>query len=71
MKAHDAERINLHGLRHTHATILLMAGVPVKVVQERLGHATTAITQDLRCHVVPGIHAQAASVVAQALGDGS
>lgn len=71
VKAHGVERITLHGLRHTHATILLMAGVPVKVVQERLGHATSAITQDLYGHVVPGIQAQAASVFAQAVGDGS
>lgn len=46
-----------------------MAGVPVKVVQERLGHATSAITQDLYGHVVPGLHAQAASVFARAVGD--
>ena len=31
-------RLPLQGLRHTHATILLKAGVPVKVVSERLGH---------------------------------
>lgn len=71
MKAHDAERITFHGLRHTHATILLVAEVPVKVVQERLGHATSAITQDLYGHVVPRIYAQAASVFAQAVGDSS
>jgi integrase len=32
-------RIRLHDLRHTHATLLIAAGVPVKVVSERLGHA--------------------------------
>ena len=35
-------RIRLHDLRHTHASILLRAGVPVKVVSERLGHANRA-----------------------------
>src|SRR5262249_36391506 len=40
-------RIRLHDLRHTHATLLLQAGVPVKVVSERLGHSKTSITQDV------------------------
>src|SRR4051812_37212797 len=36
--------IRLHDLRHTHATLLLADGVPVKVVSERLGHANATIT---------------------------
>ncbi len=35
--------IRLHDLRHTHATLLLADGVPVKVVPERLGHTSAAI----------------------------
>lgn len=38
----DVPIISLHDLRHTHATIMLKAGVPVKVVSERLGHANAA-----------------------------
>jgi integrase len=38
--------IGLHDLRHTHATFLLLDGVPLKVVSERLGHAKTSITLD-------------------------
>ncbi|MBN9374905.1 MAG: site-specific integrase [Cellulomonas sp.] len=45
--------IRLHDLRHTHATLLLEAGVHPKVVQERLGHSTIAITMDLYSHVLP------------------
>lgn len=37
-------RIRLHDLRHTHATLLLKAGVPLKVVSERLGHSSPAFT---------------------------
>ena len=37
-------RIRLHDLRHTHATLLLQAGVPVKVVADRLGHADVSMT---------------------------
>ncbi|MGO9854531.1 MAG: tyrosine-type recombinase/integrase [Acidimicrobiales bacterium] len=37
-------RIRLHDLRHMHATLLLKAGVPIKVVSERLGHSTPGFT---------------------------
>jgi integrase len=46
--------IRLHDLRHTHASILLAAGVPVKVVSERLGHSTPAFTMSVYQHVIPG-----------------
>ena len=54
-------RIRFHDLRHTHATILLQAGVPVKVVSERLGHANPAFTMTVYQHVVPGMQADAAA----------
>ena len=38
----ELPRIRLHDLRHTWATLALAAGVPVKIVSERLGHSTTA-----------------------------
>ena len=47
VKRSGLPRIRLHDLRHTHATLLLKAGVPVKVVSERLGHASITITLDL------------------------
>jgi integrase len=46
--------IRLHDLRHTHATLLLAAGEPVKVVSERLGHASATITLTVHQHVHPG-----------------
>ena len=45
--------IRVHDLRHTAATMLLRAGVPAKIVSERLGHATIAITLDTYSHVLP------------------
>lgn len=60
-------RITFHGMRHTHATILLSKGVPVKVVSERLGHATVQITLDTYAHVMPGLQAQAVAVFADAM----
>jgi hypothetical protein len=57
-------RIRFHDLRHTHATIALRAGVPVKVVSERLGHASPTITLTIYGHVIPGMQADAAQQVA-------
>ena len=60
-------RIRLHDLRHTHATLLLKAGVPIKVVSERLGHATPAFTMATYQHVLPGMQAEAARTFAALL----
>jgi hypothetical protein len=57
----DLPRIRLHDLRHTHASILLKAGVPVKVVSERLGHSSPAFTMQVYQHVLPGMQADAAA----------
>lgn len=46
-------RVNLKGLRHTHATILLELGVSPKVIQERLGHTTITTTMNVYSHVTP------------------
>ncbi len=54
-------RIRLHDLRHTHASILLKAGVPVKVVSERFGHSNPAFTMTVYQHVLPGMQADAAA----------
>ncbi|MBK5224415.1 MAG: site-specific integrase [Acidimicrobiia bacterium] len=56
----DIPDISLHDLRHTHATLLLKAGVNVKVVSERLGHASVAFTMNVYQHVLPGMQAEAA-----------
>ena len=55
--------IRLHDVRHSYATAALAAGVPAKVVSERLGHATIAITLDVYSHVIPGMDAAAANAV--------
>ena len=58
--------IRFHDLRHTHATLLLAAGVPVKVVSERLGHSTVAFTMDVYQHVLPGQQREAVQALADA-----
>jgi integrase len=51
----DIPNISLHDLRHTHATLLLTAGVNVKLVSERLGHASPAFTMYAYQHVLRGV----------------
>jgi integrase len=58
-------RIRLHDVRHTHGTLLIKAGVPVKVVSERLGHGNPAFTIDTYQHVLPGMQAEAARTFEQ------
>jgi integrase len=52
-------KITLYGTRHTHATMLLQAGVNPKVVSERLGHSTVVITLDTYSHVLQNIQEEA------------
>ncbi len=54
------KNIRLHDLRHSHATLMLKAGVHPKVVSERLGHANIGITLDIYSHVLPGLQEAAA-----------
>lgn len=53
-----------HDLRHTWASLALAAGVHPKVVSDRLGHATIAITIDTYSHAIPSLDADAAAQVA-------
>ncbi|MGP8079821.1 MAG: tyrosine-type recombinase/integrase, partial [Dehalococcoidales bacterium] len=53
--------VRLHDARHTHASLLLKQGVHPKVVQERLGHASIAMTLDTYSHTVQGMQKAAAA----------
>jgi integrase len=53
-------RVRFHDLRHTHASLLLSEGVHLKVVSERLGHSSIAITGDIYSHVLPTVQRGAA-----------
>ena len=57
----------LHDLRHFHATLLLQQRTNSKVVQERLGHSSFAITMDTYSYVTPGLQKQAAQDFALAM----
>jgi integrase len=61
--------IRFHDLRHTCATLLLGARVNPKVVSEMLGHASVAITLDIYSHVLPDMQQDAATALAEVLGN--
>ena len=63
VERYGLSRLTLHGLRHTWATLALEQGVHPRVVQERLGHSTIAITLGIYSHVVPTLHDEAAELV--------
>lgn len=48
----DIPTISVHGLRHTHASLLLYEGVSVASVAKRLGHANTTTTQETYIHII-------------------
>ena len=56
-----------HDLRHTHASILLLNGVAIHVVKERLGHSRIQTTIDTYGHLLPTSDAMAADVVSRVL----
>jgi len=60
MKQAGLPRIRFHDLRHTSASLLLMAGENPKVVQERLGHEDIEITLSTYSHVLPTMQQGAA-----------
>jgi integrase len=63
----SSPHIRFHDLRHTAATLLLLAGVHPKVVSEMLGHASIAITLDLYSHVLPDMQREATLAMERAL----
>lgn len=59
------DTFHFHDLRHTQASLMLAAGVPMKVVQERLGHSDYTLTANTYSHLLQGAQADAAAKVDQ------
>ena len=67
VKASGLPRITLHGTRHTAASLMLADGVPVKVVQEMLGHSSPTITLAMYAHTVPSMGREAGAALSASL----
>lgn len=57
----------LHDVRHSHATHLLTAGIPVHIVAARLGHSSPVVTLNTYAHLLPTSDEQAAATIAALL----
>ena len=62
-KAAEIPTITIHGLRHTHASILLFAGVSIASVARRLGHASISTTQKTYLHIIRELENQDIDIV--------
>lgn len=54
-----------YNLRHTHATMLVAAGVHFKIIQHRLGHSSFAVIMDTYSHVTPEMDQEAAAAISE------
>lgn len=64
----NVPKITFHNLRHTHATLLLLAGIHPKIVSERLGHSSVKITLDTYSHLLPTMQEDAAKSIGNIFG---
>lgn len=65
----DIPIISVHGLRHTHASILLFAGVSIASVARRLGHASMTTTQKTYLHIIQELENQDIDLVMRSLSN--
>jgi integrase len=61
--ARKLPRVSFHALRHTHASMLIRAGVDVLTISRRLGHSSTSMTLDVYGHLMEGADAAAAKAI--------
>ena len=59
--------VTFHALRHTHASMLIRAGVDILTISRRLGHSKAAITLDVYGHLICGADEAAAAAIAGTL----
>ncbi|WP_418854146.1 tyrosine-type recombinase/integrase, partial [Ruminococcus sp.] len=61
--------ISVHGLRHTHASLLLFAGVSIASVARRLGHASMTTTQKTYLHIIQELESKDIDLVMRSLSE--
>ena len=68
-KKAEIPTISIHGLRHTHASLLLYAGVSIASVARRLGHASMTTTQKTYLHIIQELENQDVDIVMRSLAN--
>ncbi|MDO5388845.1 MAG: site-specific integrase [Clostridia bacterium] len=68
-KALNIPTITIHGLRHTHASLLLFAGVSIASVARRLGHSSMTTTQKTYLHIIQELENQDVDLVMRSLSN--
>lgn len=61
IEASGVPRIPFHGLRHSHATMLLQLGENIKIISDRLGHSDIKVTLSIYSHLLPSMQKQVVS----------
>ena len=61
--------ISIHGLRHTHASLLLFAGVSIASVARRLGHSNMTTTQKTYLHIIPELESKDIDIIMRSLSN--
>lgn len=61
--------ISIHGLRHTHASLLLFAGVSIASVARRLGHASMTTTQKTYLHIIQELESKDVDIIMRSLAN--
>ena len=69
LKEINCPRFTFHASRHTHASLLLNAGISYKELQYRLGHATLATTMDIYSHLSKDKEKEAVSYYEKAINN--
>jgi integrase len=65
------EGLRIHDMRHTAASVLINAGVPIKSIQEHLGHSSITVTMDRYAHLYPEARQTVAAVLDSLIASGS
>ena len=61
--------ITVHGLRHTHASVLLFAGVSIASVARRLGHSDISTTQKTYLHIIQELESKDVDIIMRSLSN--
>jgi integrase len=60
-------RFTVHSLRHFHASVLILSGVPITEVAHRLGHSSPAVTMAIYAHFLRQVKGEATHVISDAM----